>query len=306
MRIIFLTILFLYTLDASAEIRSRNELGIGMTDNANLESTDRDSDMIMKVATVNYLDHGPYTFGLRLGFLNYNTQDTNDVFSWRLSASGDLRSALKGWKAYVGVYGNHYPQGAPGTTDTSFDNVGFDVSADRVQQLTSKVDMTFGPGYQFRRYTQFDNRTDHTFFGFADFDFLVTPLFSAGAHSEIGLMFSSLSEYSRSYFEFGGNTVYNLSRSWDWLCDLTVRYSGFFHRTISQNVVTTNRRGIRATSTKEEQETYSNLSLSTEFDYKVSSSATLAFSLNHITQDAKSGTQNYSATEIMARGILTF
>jgi hypothetical protein len=289
---------------AQAEFRSRNDIGLGFTTNANLEDRDPKSDFFARLVTNNVFTQANNRLGLKLGYQDYFAQNESDVFSWRLSDTYSPRA--NGWSYTGALSGQQYPGGAPATTDVSFNNVGLEVSAEKSVLLTAASEFAFGPGFQIRRYGSDGGRTDPTLFGVADLSFDPRGPFEWGVRTELGFVFSSDADYSRAYFEVGGDGGYRLNDSWKLRGDLTLRYSSFFNRTVSETTVTTRARGKLVTSVRDEMEAYSLVTLGIEAMKTLSESKSIGMALTHSQQTSRSGYQDYAATDLLARFIFTF
>src|SRR5438445_13178412 len=104
-----------------AEWSSRNRMETGMTDNAQLSETNRESDFFLSVGTNNTFSFPDYDLGFRLGYRDYSKDNSNDVLSWGLS---DRLKCLGDKTCQVELKGQEYVYGEPGNTDSSFSNYG--------------------------------------------------------------------------------------------------------------------------------------------------------------------------------------
>lgn len=57
---------------ARAEIRSRNEFGLGVTSNANFDKENSKSDLFFKASSSNRWARGEHDLGFRLGYIGYS------------------------------------------------------------------------------------------------------------------------------------------------------------------------------------------------------------------------------------------
>lgn len=308
MRFIFtatvFAILILQQTAARAELRSRDEAGLGFTNNANLEKDNTDSDLFLKLSSLNTLPSGDHEFGLRLGYLGYSKESVNDVLLWKLSDRYDL--GWKDWKLFGAFGGQNYPRGNPGTTDVSFDNLTFELSGERAITLGERTELIVNPGTQVTYFTSFDGRTDYAFFMAASLDHELTRRLALGAHGELGSVGSTLAEYSKLYWEIGGSVDYALSRDWSLSGDLALRQSYFLSRTVSTQTVVTNKRGIRTTSTLNENEAYNHVLLAGEAMKRWNAVVRTGIGLNLASQASKSTYQDYTVAELLARALIIF
>ena len=287
---------------ARAEFASRTESKLGYTSNANLEATETDSDFFLALSTSNNYRLDKNTVGLRLGYNEFFKQDLNDVFNWRLS---DRYVMSTKWSFYGALFGQRYPRGAPGTTDQSFDNNGFDLKADRAVEITGSSELIVGPGLQHRRYTEI-GRGDTTVYATAEYDHELSQRTEINSRAEFGIVGSSVPEYSKYYLELalGGNF---LARP-DLLVtgEIGLRRSVFTNRTISSTTVTSRRRGQTITSTIEEKETYSAVDLSVSLLKTVNENLKAGTGLATTSNSSASGYYDYSVLELYGNLILSF
>ena len=71
---------------ASAEFNSHNEAGLKYTSNANLETTEPDSDFFLRMQSLNKWTQDSSQFSFRLTLFKYIKETTNDVFIGNLAA----------------------------------------------------------------------------------------------------------------------------------------------------------------------------------------------------------------------------
>jgi hypothetical protein len=307
MRTFILISILLFSSISMAQLRSANEFGLGLTDNANLEDADRDSDFFVKASTTNSYGMESHQLGVRLSYLGYLHQSTNDVFSWRLSDQFKLDSAPK-WSFYGALVGQDYVAGEPGTTETSFDNVGWDFFAERQYAMNSKLELSYGPGANARYYTALSNRSDYTFFGYIDFEYEHSSILFLGARAELGFLISSDTDFSRNYIELSGDADYGFAETWNLTGEVGLRQSTFPGRTLSEGTIVTSKRGSRLRAGADaEYESHSYLYVYTEVLKDLRGSEWKSgLSLRLANQNSRSGYQNYSTTEVYGRIMYTF
>jgi hypothetical protein len=278
---------------------------LNFTDNANLKTTGGDSDFFLSAVSNNKIEQGSKTFGFRLSYFKYEKETANDLLGWKLSAQMQPFSDSQ-WSFLADFFGQRYSQGAPGTTDLSYDNTGVDLQLLRKVSLGSKTTIEFGPGFQLRDFSGIDSRTDNTFFGAVSLNRDMNSLLFFGAKTEVGFVSSSQKEYSKNYLEIEGWINYQLRKQWSWDNDVLLRYSNFPNRTVSQPTATTKHRGIAITSTGQETESYNLFLLTSEVRNSLRENLSVAFALTRASQNSRSQLQDYSETQISARGIATF
>jgi hypothetical protein len=282
---------------------SRNSFDFGMTTNANLSKELPVSDSFARATTSNTVPFGSQTLGLRLSYIDYFQQSQNDALSLRLSDI--IARPGSRWKYSGALVSQTYTSGNPGITDYSFTNAGFDLGAARDSQLNGPTGLEIGGGYRFRSYPSFSHRNDHTLFGAGTLDFEVSEKISAGTTSELGLMISTLPEYTRIYFELGGSLDWDLPSQWEWSNDLLLSMSSFPGRTVTATTVVTQKRG-GSSKTLTGNESYSLFSFSSEIFRKQTETLKWGFGLYMTNQSSRSGYQDYSTTQALARLILSF
>src|SRR4051812_42930363 len=100
---LILFLLGLSSVTAFAAGDSRNEAGIGFTDNANLSAENRKSDFFWKAMTSEHWSAGIHKPEFRLSFRDFFKENANDVLAWRL---GDrLPLNIQDWNLGFGVFG---------------------------------------------------------------------------------------------------------------------------------------------------------------------------------------------------------
>jgi hypothetical protein len=296
----------MFSLNVHAQFRSKNEAGLGYTDNANLESSQEDSDLFMRISSLNNYRSGAHLLGLKLGLVDYFNENSNDAFSWRMSDRWKDH-VVTPWSFYGALSGQQFLADESGLTETSFNYVGWDFSMDRAHSLNRKTELTFGPGLSGRYYTShIAERSDHTVFGFAEIEHEFSDRLTFGGRTEIGWLVSSDENYSRTYFELSGNSGFALNRDWKWNSEIGFKRSHFTNRTASTETIVSARRGSVRTRTLTEMEAYTYGYLYTEFIRKLAQNLDLGLSLQHISQTSRSGFQDYSVDELLARLILSF
>jgi hypothetical protein len=280
-----------------AQFRSSNEAGLGFTDNANLENTQRDSDVFLKLSTANSYKTGEHQLGLRMAYMSYLNQKINDLFSWKISER--FHKETSAWSLFGTLLGNDYVSGDPGTTESSFDNIGFEFIAERLKDLSARTSMKFGPGAYSRFYTW---RSDHTLLGFFEIEFTANSDFIVSGRSELGFTNSSDGHFRKSYFEIGGDADYRFKDDLSLYGDLTLRQTNFPGRSLSDQTTVTTRRGRTARIGAEndyESQGYSQLFV--ELLKNLNSDLDGAVSIRLINQNSKSGYEDYSVTEFYSR-----
>ena len=305
MRLLIMTCILLACEAGAAQIRSINEAGIGFTDNANLEESQRDSDFFFRASTTNSHDAGSHKLGLRLSYVGYTNQTVNNLFSWRISDRFAPNPA--GWEFYGALLGQDYVAGDPGTTESSFDNIGWEFTASKPHSLNPHASLKFGPGASGRYYTSLSNRSDHRVFGYAEFDFESSTKTYFGARSELGFQVSSDHDYSQTYLELSGDIDYRFSDRWSFYNELGIRQTGFPGRNLSDQTIVNRQRGRQASLTPDSQiESHGLIYLYSEVMKDIRDDIQGGLSLRYSAQTSRSGNQNFTLTELYGRIIFTF
>lgn len=301
LKTILLTTLFGFT--AHAEMSSRNSADIGFTDNANLATTNKESDMYYRLATNNQIPSGEHTFSFRLAYMDYLREHQNDYTSLTLQDSwGDPKRTY----FTAAIYGQWYPNGSSGTTESSFDSFGLNFLAGRDWKVANKYPGEFGAGYKLRYYPSFDGRNDHYGFGFASATHEVNRRLNVLGYGEGGTVYSSLPDYTKLFFELTGTVEYLLPHRWLWSSDLILGQSYFLDRSITTQTRVANKSGRARLRTETGNERYTNITLATEamrtekVNFKWGGGASVT------NQSSRSGDQDYSAFTIEAKLLLTF
>jgi hypothetical protein len=291
--------LVLSSYSAFGSMMVRPQTGIGFTDNANYEETDKDADFFWWVRSSNSFISKNSDWNLWLNYRGYFKEHENDALTYRLGDTLSLKNSSFGdydWD--FGVGGQKYSNGSPATTEETFDNVYFETSILKTWVLQNNLDLNFEPLYQYKYYPQFDGRADHT----ALFNFLLDWNFSLSQSlnpfAEIGFVSSNQNLYSRNYFEFGTDWKISAQPDLKFLLHFMNRFSSFPDRQVSEATVITNKNGkVRATSQNEtESQTLTQVQGTVvKILQKTELKGTVALS----NQSSKSGYETYSELEVL-------
>ena len=298
-----LAVLSVTMVSHASEFMSKNGFDLGYTSNANLTSEDPEGDMFYRIVTSNTLTSDNHSYGLRLGYSDYFTENVNDVLSLRLQ---DVWRAPRSITYRASVLGQYFPNGSSGTTESAFNSFGAEFSAAKDWERNSTLYGDWGGGYRFRHYPSFKGRHDHTGFVGSTLNYELSPKTELGAYGEVGLLFSSLGEYSRMYVDLGGTIEYKISSHWMWESDLSISQSYFVDRSVTTQTQVTNKRGRIATNTSETNEKYMLFAASSQLMKNQSSTFRWGGSFGVVNQDSTSGLQDYSALELLAKASVNF
>lgn len=99
--------------------QSRDEFGLGFTDNATYASSDKKSDAYWKLTSNDNWNYRDQKILFRGGYRDFLKVQGNDLLFWKI---GDKFPVVYGWTLYTGLFGNHYIHQSPGITDEAFSN----------------------------------------------------------------------------------------------------------------------------------------------------------------------------------------
>ncbi len=256
-------------------------------------------DGYLKVASNNRWRVSAHTLGFRASYVDFFSQSQNDALSIRVSDA--FAPDGSAWKFSGALMTNIYTSGSPGTTDESFTSYGMDFAAVREKSLAQATLLEFGGGSRLRFFPSFSGRTDFVFYGSAAIDHEFNGKLTMTGFTELGLLLSTLPDYSRTYLDIGGSADYALPARWNWTTELSIGQSFFMSRSVSTTTLVTERRGRMISGTRTENESYSSFNFSTEAIRKETESFKWGASLSSTNQTSKSGYQDFSAVDIMAR-----
>ncbi len=304
MRIILLVAALVLSHQANAaDFQSRNSADIGFTTNANLTSDDQESDLYYRFISRNSFSNNNHRYAIRFGFTDYLSEHQNDLLSLRLEDTWGSRADFE--KSFA-IIGQLYPNGEAATTESAFDSLGLEFNIARDWTSNSSLDGDWGSGYRFRFYPSFDNRNDHTLFGFISANYDYSSDLNFGLSSEGGLTYSSLSDYSRIYFDVSGSADLTLANRWSLLNELTLSHSRFLNRDVTSQVAVTNKGKSPQTRTFSENEKYLTIYLSSEAMREQTDNFSWGGGVYLTQQSSTSDTQDYSALELMGKLIYIF
>lgn len=282
---------------------SKNEADAGFTDNANLTSDNKESDMFLRVATSNRFLGGQDTYSFRLAYIAYTEQRNNDHFSLNLQKSwGDLKKTLY----TAALIGQYYPNGNSGTTETAFNSFGGDFTLAKNWKPTRELPGEFGAGYRLRYYPSFEGRNDHTGFAYGTVTYSASRRLTLIGYGEAGPLWSSLPDYTRVFAEVTATAEYLLPNRWIWTSDFTLGRSYFLDRSVTTQTRVTNKSGRVKGTSSTSNERYTNISLSTEALRTQTDTFQWGGDASLSTQSSLSGNQNFSVFTVQAKAILNF
>jgi hypothetical protein len=293
-------------LAAEPKLRSTARAGLGWSSNPGLGYVDPRAEALWLVSgRTQWRVTDSHALSFSLGYLDYLGSRENDVLNaalalaWEADPARDLR--FRG-----GLSVRNYPAGSPGTTDSSFNAQGLELEGEKGLGES----WTVLGGYELRRYSgdpsQFDSRVDHTFYAAANWDYLPTPADSLGAGLELGWIPSSLPEYSRVFAELSASYERRLSPAWRFAPALSYRLTSYSSRLTSSTTIFSRRRGATTSTSVNQAEAYGTFHLAAESFYALSPAAELSIAPALTRQASRSGTQDYTAIELITRLSITF
>lgn len=296
------TLLLVLTSSALADWTSRNRLELGMTDNALLTNTHKESDFFLSLGTRNSLKTDDNVFGLRLGYKDYSKENSNDVLSWGLS------DRLKCWSdktCQVELRGQEYVYGEPMTTDNSFSNYGAAFSVEKNYAFSARTTLDLTTAYEARDYYSL-NRLDHILSENAVYGYELNPATYLEATGEIGLNLSSESAFSSYYILASGLIEYQLTSQWDLTGELGFKQTNFLSRDLTTETQITRKNGQVVSKVDTAKERYSTVFLTVEANRTLSSDMSAGFSLQNYSQKSRSGYQDYNETVLLGKFLVNY
>ncbi|UOF01272.1 hypothetical protein [Bdellovibrio reynosensis] len=273
-----------------------------MTDNAQRTDANKESDFFFALGTSNRFTMPGHVLGLRLKYQDYSNENPNDVLSYGIS---DEMKCLGDKTCEFEFKGQEYVYGEPATTDYSFTNYALAGAVTKTQGLKRNMDLDLTAAAEVRNYPSL-NRLDTTAYFRATLGYDATTLLYLEANGESGLVISSASEYSLMYFDISGMAEYAVDRNWTMTGELGVKQTVFLNRDLTTETTVTRRNGRTVSLVDTSKETYNALYLSFEGNYTVSLDHTAGIGLRSFKQNSRSGYQDYTENEIIAKWLVTF
>ncbi len=231
-----------------AEIQGKQSLGLFYTSNADLVSSGPTADAFTRLDSKWYgqVQDIPFYFGLT--WYNYAKQKSNNMLSLNLSTEQLQESHIAGdYQLIPKLFHRNYIFNTAATSDTSFTNTGVGVDFEKSWQKNSRLNFSALAGLESRHFHQFKNRWDNEGHITGDIQFELTSKILLHGFSGLGLVFSSLSEYSNFFLDLGFGAQGPINADWNWNSELQVTQKNYLNRTITQATEITNRRGNKST-----------------------------------------------------------
>ena len=253
-----------------AEIQGKQSLGLFYTSNADLVSSGPTADAFTRLDSKWYgqVQDIPFYFGV--SWYNYAKQKSNNMLSLNLSTEQLQESHIAGdYQLIPKLFHRNYISNTAATSDTSFTNTGFGLDFEKTWQKNSRLNLSALAGFESRHFHQFKNRWDHEGHITGDVQFELTSKIFLNGFSGLGLVFSSLSEYSHLFLDLGFGAHGPINADWNWNSELQITQKNYFNRTITQATEITNRRGNKSTvvSTTNESTLLNILKTSATYNY---------------------------------------
>jgi len=284
----------------------RPQLGLGYTNNANYENSDPDADLFWWARTSNSYNTADSHYNIWLNYRNYTKERQNNVFSYRLAETMDMKSHFMGdfeWNLALG--GQQYLEDSPATTEESFNHIYAESSLTKSWTPRPDLEFSLEPLYQLKYYSQLEDRKDHTVLLNFTADWQFQTIQSLGPFAEFGLVFSDQSLYSKNYLEFGSDWRISARPDLTYVLNFMSRYSAFPNRTVSETTVVSTSKGRTRAQSQDGIETQSFFQIQGSA-IKIISSTELRATLSLNTQSSNSGNEDYSEVQVQTSVLVPF
>lgn len=299
-KLITITLLFLLHQSTLAETSGKQSLGIGYISNANLTADQPLSDFYTRLDSKWFgtVASKPFFFGI--SWLNYAKENSNNYLSVTLSSEKETENKVAGeFSITPVVFHRNYLKSTAATSDTSFTHTGFGVDLEKQFVPRPELVATLGTGYELRAFSNFSNRTDHDLrLASGDLVFDLNPTVQLQSGASLGVIVSSLSEYSRSYFDLSLGAEGAIDQQLSWNSELRLTSANYMNRTLSQATEITNRRGKIISSNIAENERTFQTSVQGGVNFAIDSRWSLNSLLSLTSQNSNNEVNSYSATEL--------
>ncbi|MBC7754754.1 MAG: hypothetical protein H7Z71_10990 [Moraxellaceae bacterium] len=225
-------------------MNGNQSLGVNYASNANLTSTDIKSDFYSRLDSKWYLEINTYPIFFGFSWLNYSKEKSNNLLSFTLSAEKVDSHLVAGQFSWIPrLFHRNYINSNAATSDNSFTHTGAGLDVEKTWTTNSWLNITVDAGYEVRSFASFANRADHEIHLMMDTDTHLETNLNLTTSAALGFVISSLSEYSKNYFDLaaGLGGVYTPKLSWN--SELRISSVSYPNRKISQVTEITNRRG---------------------------------------------------------------
>ncbi len=279
-----------------AQSTLKPQIGLGYTDNANYESSQKDSDMFWWLGVYGQKITPEAGYSLYLNFRDYLEEDQNDRLSYRFGRTEEVINRFAGsleWLLAVG--GLEYSGDSPAFTEETFDNIYLDNSWAKTFSTRADLEYTFEPGLRSKMFTDLDGRFDQSFYFISALDFTIRTGQVLRPFAEIGFVFSNKSIYSNNYLEFGADYTWEENDQSSFLIGASIQQTSYFDRDVTDETAIVNKKGKKTTGTSNETQVLMQLQGSYIKKFKVNQ---LKSSLVLTDQSSRSGESEYTESQI--------
>jgi hypothetical protein len=246
------------------------EIGLGSTNNVNLEESDKDKDTYVALGNTSTLGLKSFSTSLNLNYKKYNNQSDNDSFGWDISfitVGKDEKEPESYWS--FGLGGQHYLGQDPASSDEAFDYSTGSISYTTKTKVSADNSYSFTTGYDLTKYAATANRRDHKFSFNSAYEYILgkssslTPLFG------VAYLKSTESDYSKASFDLGVEWLWLFTDNYEFSSYASYGRSIYIKRTFSSvTTIIKNRKAFSLTDNTLEKHTsiYLSLSLTKSFE----------------------------------------
>jgi hypothetical protein len=307
MKTLLLTFLYCcYGTYCYAQWSAKPQAGVGFTDNANYDSSEKKSDFYLWLGGFGQNQTSTANWNYYLNFKDYLRENQNDRTTYRVGRLIEVDYQWSGkmdWLLALG--GLQYNSGSPALNEESFNNIYIESSFTKTFSKGDSLEFRLEPGARLRLYSDFDGRFDQMLYLNASSDWAIAPERSFHPFAEFGLTFSNKSEYSHSYLELGADYSWEPNLEWQYLFGLLIRHTSYFSRSVSVITAVTDRRGRVATNTETANEGLSLFQLHATI-IKQHLKNQIKSSLIVAEQTSRSGYAGYKETQLQVTYIIPF
>jgi hypothetical protein len=272
----------------------RPQAGLGFTNNANFEETNRDADFYILARGSGTYFQKTNSFTGTLSYRNYFKEEQNNVVGFQLSGLIPVNIVeQKDWQLEAALGGQNYTHTAPGTTEDAFDNFYGSVKLIKTVDVDEQMNFSIEPGYMLRNYPKLNSRTDHILSVSSYMDWIIRPDHTLEPFAEIGVAVSNEKIYTRTFLELGTDYLWSFKKNLRADFSLTTRLSSYPNRTVSTSTVVSNRRGIRTRTMQDDKERFTFTQVGAALA-KINKDSEFKAGLIASSQRTRSGAENYS------------
>ncbi len=287
---------------SSAQSTLKPQIGLGFTDNANYEASQKDSDMYWWLGVYGQKISPHASYSLYLNFRDYLEEDQNDRLSYRFGRTEDVPNRLAGdleWLIAVG--GLKYSGDSPAFTEESFDNIYLDNSWTKTLSTRADLEYTFEPGLKSKFFPDLNGRIDQSFYFMTALDFTISTGQVLRPFAELGFVFSNKEIYSNNYLEFGADYNWEQNDQSSFSIGGLLQQTTYFDRDVTAVTAVVNKKGKRTIGTSNETQSLLQLQGSYIRKFKVNQ---LKSSLVLTEQSSRSGESEYTQSQVQVALIM--